>query len=286
MVPLLSLTGILAGWLLMLVLGVTAGYGLVVAWQRWGERLPLPTQAKGITQRVLGPAAASPAAEPTPANAPTAPTPPPAEPAPQTGTQGATVSETPPEESAPPEGEAEEETDEETPTPPAPPEKKTKRKRPETPLSERELELKYTLDRADAIEEISVLFDTSYEQASALLKSGLWGMENHEEWARAMREKQPPAGVPEPLFRRIVNSSPKDYQDTLAQLREKRVALKQLQTLWGVGPQEAEALFEAGFRDLNAIRNTSTDKLAKTPGIGHALAFQIRAAAHGLAPTA
>lgn len=282
MVPLLSLIGILAGWLLVIVLGVTAGYGLVVAWQRWGDRLPLPAKATQVTERVLGPANVTPATAGPVADA---------------------IAET----DAIPPGEAPQETSPEVPEPaestpglageageehgPAPsPDPAAHASgdptQPSDEPPERELEARYTLERADAIEEISALFDAPYEQANALVKSGLWGMENHEEWARAMRERSPPPGVNEELFRRIVNTSPKDYEGPLERLREKSHALKAFRSLWGVGPQEAEALFEAGFRDLESIRNTSTDKLAKTPGIGHALAFQIRAAAHGLAPTA
>lgn len=143
----------------------------------------------------------------------------------------------------------------------------------------------YTLSRADAIKELSLLFDARYEEAKALVESGLWGMENHDEWARAMRGKAAPDNIDDPLSQRVVSAHPQSYEKPLAQLREKQSSLRQFQTLWRVGPHEAE-VYQAGYRDLEAIRTTATEKLAQIPGIGHALAFQMRAAAHGLAPTA
>lgn len=316
---------------MVVLLGVLVGYGLVVAWQRWGDRAPLPPPVERFTVRVLGPKERGQAGQGTPGQGPGEPRvtdpgqtqqgegagqgtgqgkgsgdPQASAEASDTGAEtqeipvaggqqdslqaGSSEAQESQVAGAQGPGPAIEGTTSSGDTEAGSPDHKDPdapvARRPQTPDSERRLEQTFQLDRADAVEEISILFDASYEQANALVKSGLWGMENHEEWARAMRGKNPPPGIPPALFQGVVNSSPKDYHELLEKLRQKRASLKILCTLWGVGPEEAEALYTAGFQDLESIQKSSTDKLARVPGIGHALAFQIRAAAHGLAPTA
>ncbi len=250
-----SLVGILAAWLLVTLAGIGGGYGLVSAWRRWGERVALPPTIKQGMDRVLG--------------------------------EGNGAAGAPPQETAATETRATDTADRDAPAEDGPePQPDTA---PQTPVEETQdpdrTEPTYQLTRGDAIEEISLLFDAPYEASNALVRSGLWGMENHEEWARAMRGKPAPEGVPPELFKRVVDTSPKDHQQELEKIRAKRTAMVQLRSLWGVGPQEAEALYKAGFATVEAIRATSSEKLAKVPGIGQALAFQMRAAAHGLAPS-
>lgn len=263
-----SLVGILAAWLLVTFVGIGGGYGLVSAWRRWGERIALPPQIKNRVERVLGDS-------PTPATPAVT-----AEEEAESEQDGASSDEATADEAE------DEDLLESDSSPPA-----THAQDPEpedghaTGPSTGGTETPYELTRADAIEELSLLFDAPYEASKALVRSGLWGMENHEEWARAMRGKKPPEGVPPELYQRVVDTSPKDHHEALEKIREKRTATVQLRSLWGVGPQEAEALYEAGFLTVDAIRETSSEKLAKVPGIGQALAFQMRAAAHGLAPS-
>lgn len=274
----LGLIGILAGWTLVLIAGATLGYGLVVAWQHWGRTLPVPEPVKPVAVQILGPAQVPDAKAPkSVATPPSAPTDTPTDPAslewgdedlPQEEGEQEEVAVVPPTQ------------DEDDDTAPAP-----DPNAPATPEPDRTPPT-YRLTRADAIEELSILFDAPYEQAKTLVDHGLWGMENHEEWARANRGRPAPETLDETLYQQILSANPQTYGPRLNALREKQASLRQLQTLWGVGPEEAEALHQAGFTDLEAIRLATTDKLAKVPGIGHALAFQMRAAAHGLAPTA
>lgn len=263
-----SLVGILAAWLLVTFVGIGGGYGLVSAWRRWGQRIALPPQIKDGVERVLGnsPTQASPvvAAEEEAESAQD-----------DTGSDETTA-----------EQEEDEDLLDSESSPSANPVHDPGPEDGSTTQTGRDgTDPPYELTRADAIEELSLLFDAPYEASKALVRSGLWGMENHEEWARAMRGKKPPEGVPPELYQRVVDTSPKDHQERLEKIREKRTAMVQLRSLWGVGPQEAEALYGAGFSTVDAIRETSSEKLAKVPGIGQALAFQMRAAAHGLAPS-
>jgi hypothetical protein len=282
-----SLLGVLIGWILITSLGTAAGFSFVVAWRRWGDRVSLPPKVQTTTEKLLGPqkdelpvkpeAAVDAEIEHAGTEADLEPEQEAeVEPDDEAGQEEATGPEAPQEEA-----EQEEPGSEDLPLEPQP--EIPVAAAPSPPALEQD-PTTVRLPRADAIEEISLLFDAPYEAANALLESGLWGLQNHDEYARAMRGKNPPTGVPPALFQAVVNASPKDYQGALERIRKKRDAMKQLTTLWGVGPEQAEALYQAGFQDLDKIRSTSTDKLAKTPGIGHALAFQIRAAAHGLAP--
>ncbi len=274
MVVPLSLLGVLAGWLLVLVLGSAFGYALVVGWQRWGRAIQVPQPVQPVAVRLLGPPH-----PPSPAISGSRPS-----------AAADAEANGPVEERIEDDGEEFEEPEVQFLAEPQDSEADGEAPEPDNvqetaaDQAERRAPPVYTLSRADAIEELSLLFDARYEEAKVLVESGLWGMENHEEWARAMRGKAAPENIDEALFSRVVSAHRQNYEKPLAQLREKQASLKQLQTLWGVGPDEAEALYEAGFSDLETIRTASTDKLAKIPGIGHALAFQMRAAAHGLAP--
>jgi SSU ribosomal protein S3P len=51
----------------------------------------------------------------------------------------------------------------------------------------------------------------------------------------------------------------------------------------GVGPAKAEALVEAGLTDVAAVQAATADELAEVPGIGPALAAQIKADVEGAA---
>lgn len=143
---------------------------------------------------------------------------------------------------------------------------------------------KRELSRAEAIEELTAIYAISYEEACSLLDAGLWGFENHEEWIRAVRASGRPACVEDATFEKVMSMPMKAIRDDLDRLREKRRATQELEQLWGVGADEASALYEAGFTTVEQIREASVDQLARIKQISHSTAFMIKAAAHGLAP--
>ncbi|MBW3581691.1 MAG: hypothetical protein KY455_01200 [Euryarchaeota archaeon] len=143
---------------------------------------------------------------------------------------------------------------------------------------------KRDLSRTEAIEELTAIYGVSYEEACSLLDAGLWGFENHEEWIRAVRASGRPDCVEDATFEKVMSIPMKAIRDDLDKLREKRRATQELERLWGVGADEASALYEAGFTTLEQIREASVDQLARIKEISHSTAFMIKAAAHGLAP--
>jgi small subunit ribosomal protein S3 len=64
---------------------------------------------------------------------------------------------------------------------------------------------------------------------------------------------------------------------------EEPPAAMALTDIAGVGPAKAEALAEAGLADVAAVRAATADELAEVPGIGPALAAQIKADVEGAA---
>lgn len=141
------------------------------------------------------------------------------------------------------------------------------------------------IDRAEAIEELTSIFELPYETAVSLLEAGLWGLENHDEWARAARSGQAPAGIEPEVLQAVLSRGGDELVAARKAFHAKRDALNALEALPGVSAEDARKLFEAGYTDTEALCQASTDKLAKIEGVTRARAFQIRAAAHGLAPT-
>lgn len=140
------------------------------------------------------------------------------------------------------------------------------------------------ISRSEAIEELTAIYELDYEDGVALVNAGLWGFENHDEWVRAMRAGSRAPGVDPEVLKKVLNTPMRDIQPELKKLREKRAWTSIFENLWGVGPEEASALYDAGFEDLDALKEASTDKLARVPGVGTARAFQIKASLHDLAP--
>lgn len=270
-----AIAGSATAWLLVLVLWTGLGYGTVLAWGRWGGRLPLPNPVERAVSMALGPPAGSldrtdfapppsvthqePPVEASQTVVPVA-----------TATVEAITAEEPPVGSE--EDEPEEETEDESAPRPVP-----DAARPPRPVQ--------TRSRAEALAELSGILKIEYEAAAALLDHGLWGFENYEEWTRSMRGCARPDDIPEDAWEVVTHRTWRDLEEEVGTYRERHAALQGLESLWGVGPDEASALYDAGYRDMAAIRKASTDAIAKIPGIGAAKAFQIRAAAHGLAPT-
>lgn len=60
------------------------------------------------------------------------------------------------------------------------------------------------------------------------------------------------------------------------------MADKELTDVDGVGESKAEALREAGFKTVEALRKASQDRIAETEGVGKALAARIKADVGGL----
>ena len=257
----MALAGTAAVWLLVLIAATAGGYGTVQAWARWGARVGGPAWLQRALSLALGPSAV--AATTGPATARPEPVPASAEapPAPlRTVVPVAVAAEGP----APAVTEEDDTTAvDEAADAPAP-----------------------RLGREDATAELGALLEADYSEVVVLLEKGLWGLDQIDAWARTMRGKPVPDGVTEDTWTRATHASWSALGERVLALRERRRTLNALETLWGVGPDEAEALYDAGYRDVAALQKVATDTLAKVPGIGMARAFQIRAAAHGLAPTA
>ncbi len=55
--------------------------------------------------------------------------------------------------------------------------------------------------------------------------------------------------------------------------------IEQLETLKGVGKAKAKLLYDAGFKDINSIKNANVEEIAGIKGIGKKLAATIKASA-------
>lgn len=285
-----AVAGSATAWLLVLVVGTGAGYGTVLAWSRWGGRLPVPAPAVAAVGRLLGPTEVLQGAGASDAEVenhrPSAPdldddvedlNPPP-------HPVVVAVAAPPSEAVLTSVDAAAEERDAADPSDDA-------HDGPSAALQEAD-EVEHekrgpvrALPRTEALTELSKVLGLEYDDAAALLDHGLWGFENFDEWSRSMRGHDRPDDISESAWEKVLQVDWRVLAPAVDAHREKHAAMQRLEELWGVGPDEAEALYGAGYRDLPSIRKVSTDALAKVPGIGAARAFQIRAAAHGLAPT-